>query len=88
MEFTARNAAKHAVKALIAGKVASLAKDFTVDHTGLDEDNRFVGVGSYLIAWVVADKVKPHTDKMVDKAADFIVEKRAQRAAKKNTEEK
>lgn len=87
MEFTARNAAKHAVKAAISMQVTQLAKNALADYVGLDDDSKTVKIGAYMIAWAVSDKLQPYTDKAVDKTADFIAAKRAARSAKKNTTE-
>ena len=85
--FTPRNAAKYAVKFVIAGKVAEVAEDVITDYTRLEEDTTVVNLTSSMVGWYVSDKLKPLTDKMVDKAADFIVEKREARKAKKDTAE-
>lgn len=87
MEFTVRNAAKYAVTVAIHSKVSSVTQDAITDYTQFEEDDKIVHFGGHMVGWFVSDKLKPHTNKMVDKTADFIVAKRAARAAKKNTAE-
>lgn len=87
MEFTARNAAKYAVKATVHSIVQNRTADTIVDYTRFEEEDLTVRISSHLVGWYVADKVKPVTDSMVDKTADFIAKKRAERAAKKETAE-
>lgn len=83
--FTPRNVAKYVAKTLIAAKAAQLTEDAITNHTRFDDDDKIVNIGSGLVGWYVSDKLKPYSDKMVDKAADKIVELRANRAAKKDT---
>jgi hypothetical protein len=82
--FTVRNVAKYAVKAAVQTKVAITTKHAIVDYTRFEEDDTVTSIGSHLVGWYVSDKVKPYTDKAVDKTADFITKKRAERAAKKD----
>lgn len=84
--FTARNVAKYVVMAAVQQKTAELTEDAIEDYVGFEEDNMFVGLGSNVVGWYVASKLKPYTDKMVDKTADFVTAKREARAEKKNTE--
>jgi hypothetical protein len=82
--FTLRNAAKYVAKAIIHFETASLAETAITDHTRFEEDDMIVDISSHLAGWYVSDKLKPVTDKMVDKTADFIAAKREARKAKKN----
>lgn len=82
-DFTPRNVAKYAVQATIQLRVTKLAKDTITDHTQFDSGNPVVKISSHVIGWGVAAKLKPHTDKVVDKTADFVVDKREKRQAKK-----
>lgn len=82
--FTPRGAAKFVVKATIQLKTAQFVKDTAADHTRFEKDDTVVNITSGVVAWYVADKLKPYTDKMVDKAADKIVDYRAKKAAKKD----
>lgn len=86
--FTARNVAKYVVKAAIHGKVQQLTADAIVDYTRFEEDDKVVDISSHVVGWAVSDRLKPYTDKMVDKTADKIADVRAKRAAKKDTAEK
>lgn len=83
--FTARNVAKHVVSSVVMIKATNLARDTTVDYTRFEEDDMIVKIGSGVFGWGVASKVRPYTDRAVDKTADFIAKKRAERAAKKDT---
>lgn len=85
--FTARNVAKFVVKAAVHSKVAQLTEDAIIDYTRFEEDDKIVDISSHVVGWYVSDKLKPVTDRMVDKTADFIVAKRAKRAAKKDATE-
>jgi hypothetical protein len=85
--FTARNVAKFVVQAVIAQKATDLTEDAIVDHTQFEEDDMIVTIGSRVVGWYVADKLKPYSDKAVDRTADFIVAKREARKAKKDTNE-
>lgn len=84
MEFTARNVAKYVVKAAVQAKVQTTARDTITDYTRFEEDDAVVKISSHLVAWYVSDKLKPYTDKAVDKTADFIAAKRQQMKDKKN----
>lgn len=83
--FTARNVAKYAVKAAVQAKVSITTKHAITDYTRFEEDDNVTEITGFLVGWYVSDKVKPFTDKAVDKTADFIAKKRAERAAKKET---
>lgn len=85
--FTPRNVAKFVFKALVASKASNMAEDVITNHTQFEEGDTVVNISSGVIGWYVADKLKPYTDSMVDKTADFIVAKREARNAKKNNTE-
>jgi hypothetical protein len=82
-DFTPRNILKYVATGAISMKVASLTKDAMVDHTRFDEDDIVVKLGSGVVGWGVAAKLKPHTDKAIDKTADFVNAKREARKTKK-----
>ena len=84
-EFTVRNVAKFVAKAIVATKTAQLTEDALTDYTALEEDSMTVDIMGGVAGWFVSDKLKPVTDAMVDKTADFITAKREARKAKKNT---
>lgn len=84
MDFTARNAAKYVVKAIIHFKTAQITEDVITDHTRFEEDDMIVDISGHLVGWYVSDKLKPVTDAMVDKTADFVVARKNARTAKKN----
>lgn len=86
--FTPRNAIKYVVKSAIHIKTARLTERTIVDHTSFEEDDFVVDISSNLVGWYVSDKLKPYTDVVVDKTADKVAEFRANRAAKKNTDNK
>jgi len=87
-DFTLRNVTKYAVKAAVHGYVASVAADAITDYTRFEEDDAVVRISSNVIGWGVSDKLKPVTNKIVDKTADFIVAKREARKSKKNNTKK
>lgn len=82
-DFTPRNVAKYMVQATIQFRTAKLVKNAIVDHTNFEKDNTPVTLVSNVVGWGVSAKLKPHTDRMVDKTADFIADKREKRQAKK-----
>lgn len=82
-DFTPRNIAKFAVQATIEFRTSKLVKDIITDHTSFESNSPAVRISSHVVGWGVAAKLKPHTDKVVDKTADFIADKREKRQAKK-----
>lgn len=88
--FTARNVAKYIVRAAIHSQVASATETAIINHTRFEEDDFVVDVASNVVGWGVSAQLKPWSDRVVDRTADFIAEQRAARAAKKTakTEEK
>lgn len=86
-KFTARNAAKYAVKATVHLNTSQLTKSLITDYTSFDDTDNSVKIAAYLVGWYVSDVVKPVTDVAVDKTFDFVAAKREARKAKKNTEE-
>lgn len=85
--FTPRNVAKFVVRLTIQSKVAKVAEDAITEHSRFEEDDLMVEIPAQLLGWYVSGKLKPLTDKMVDKTADFVVAKReARRTKKDNTE--
>lgn len=75
--FTPRNVAKFVTTTGIKFYVAGLTHNAIIDHTRFDEDDKIVDITSAVVGWGVADKLKPHTDKIVDKVADKVSERRA-----------
>jgi hypothetical protein len=86
-DFTPRNAAKYVVQAIISYRTSKLVETVITDHTRFDDDNNIVNISGHLVGWYTSHKLKPHTDKMVDKAADFIAAKREARKTQKDTTE-
>lgn len=82
-DFTPRNVAKFAVTFLIRGKVVKIVRNAANDYTALEQDNLLVRASANIVGWGVSAKLKPHTDKVVDKTADFVVARREKKAAKK-----
>ena len=82
-EFTPRNVTKFVVQATVQYKATKLTRTALIEHTALESDNPVVKIGSGVVGWGVATKLKPHTDRMVDKTADFVNEKRENRRIKK-----
>jgi hypothetical protein len=85
--FTPRNAAKYVVQAVVASKASKLAEGAITDYTRFEEDDTVVNISGHLVGWYVSGKLKPITDSMVDKTADYIVAKRAEMKSKKETSE-
>lgn len=83
-DFTPRNVAKYVVQATVQFRTTRLVKNAIVGHTSLEKDSTPVSLVSNVIGWGVSAKLKPHTDKMVDKTADFVADKREKRQAKKD----
>jgi len=83
-----RTVAKWLIRSVIAYKTGELTANAAADYTRFEKDSLAVKLGSGAVSMVVTAKLTPHTDKMVDKAADFIVEKRTKYVAKKNTKKK
>lgn len=90
IDFTPRGIAKYVATGIVGNRSAKLAENVIVDHTRFEKDALIVELGTGLIGAYVAMKLRPATDYAVDKAADYIVAKRAEFADKKNqkTEEK
>lgn len=82
-DFSARNVAKFVVKSAIGARTAVFAAETIADHTEFEKDDFVVETSSTVIGWYVSSKLQPYTDKAVDKTADFIAVKRANRQAKK-----
>lgn len=82
--FTAREVSKFIVTSIVASKAAVIASDTITDHTHFEEDDLVVSIGSHVVGWYVGHTVKPLTDKIVDKTADFVTEQRIKRQIKKN----
>lgn len=82
--FTARNIAKYLVCAAIHRQVASATETAITNHTRFEEDDTIVELTSHVVGWGVSVKLKPWSDRIVDRTADFINEKRAAQAAKKD----
>lgn len=87
--FTPRNVAKFVVRAAVSVKAANLTRTAIADHTPLETTDTPVVIAGSLVGWYVGDKVRPYSDRAVDKTADFIAakrQKRQDRKSKKTTE--
>ena len=84
--FTPRNVAKFVVTCAIHGKVAQLSEDAITNYTQFEEDDKLIEFSGHLIGWFVSDRLKPHTDRMVDKTADWIVARKEKKNQKNTTE--
>lgn len=82
--ITPRIVAKKVVQAIVASQVSRLTAGAITNHTRFDKDDTIVEVGAGTIGWLVSEQVAPVTDKIVDKTANFINVKRAQRKERKN----
>lgn len=86
-KFTTRNVAKFVLKTIVAGKTAKLTENALTDYTAFDEDDMIVDISGMIVGWYVSEKLKPVTDTIVDKTADFIIAKKEARKAKKTATE-
>lgn len=82
--LTVRSVAKHLAESVVGMGTSVLTVKAVDNYTGYDKDAFVVKIGAGAVGFVVAGKLKPYTDTVVDKTADFIVEKREARKAKKN----
>lgn len=82
-DFTPRNIAKYVVSGAIAIKTTKLTANAITDYTRFEKDDMIVDISSGLVGWGVSAKLKPVTDRVVDRSADWI----AVRRAKKSTSE-
>jgi hypothetical protein len=87
-ESLAIDVAKWLLNSAVAMKTAQLAADTVADYTRFEKDSLAVRLGSGAIGMVVARKLEPATDAIVDKTADFIVEKRNKFRSRKNNNKK
>ncbi len=84
--FTPRNVAKFIVKTLVAGKVSAMTEDAITNYTHFEEDDTVVHIASGVVGWYISDKLKPYTDNMVDKTADWLVARKDKKNQKDTTE--
>lgn len=83
LDFTPVTIAKFAVRQVIAMNVAKAATTAVANYTEIDPDSITVQVGSQVAGQVVAYKLKPYTDPMVEKTASKINGWKANRKNKK-----
>lgn len=79
-----RSVAKWLLVSAIDLKTTSIVANTADNYTRFDRDDLIVKLGAGAVGMVVASGVKPVTDKIVDKTADFAVEKWTKFRAKKN----
>jgi hypothetical protein len=84
--FTPRNAAKFVVTSIIKVKTAQKTEEIITDYTHFEEDDMVVDIAGGLVGWWLGDKLKPYTDKMVDKTADFVNGKYQEFKDRKNSD--
>jgi len=82
--FTPRNVAKMVVRATIQIKTAAFTRDAIANHTAFEATDTPVILVGGVTGWFVSEKVKPYTDLAVDKTADFVIDKREKRQARKS----
>jgi hypothetical protein len=78
-DVTPRTVAVYLIQGAISMKVTQIARDTMVDNTRFENDDIIVKLGSGAVGMVAAGIVKPHTEKAVDKIADYLVAKRKAR---------
>jgi hypothetical protein len=84
----ARDVTKWIVISIVDLKTTDVTANTISNDTRFDKDDLIVKLGSGAVGMVVAAHVKPVTDKMVDKSADFVIEQWRKRRPKKTTEKK
>jgi hypothetical protein len=84
LDFTPRGVTKFIVKSAIALKAKQVATDMVVDYTRFEKDDYVTKIGSDIVGGYVAYKLKPVTDKVVDKTFDFVAAKKKKYDDKKN----
>ena len=83
-ESLARDVAKWLLNSAVAMKTAQVTVDTIDNYTNFDKDSMAVKLGGGAVGMVVARKLEPVTDAIVDKTANFITEKRNKFRTKKN----
>lgn len=86
-DVTPRTVAVYLIQGAISMKVTQMSRDAMVENTRFEKDDMIVKLGSGAIGMVAGGIAKPHTEKAVDKIADYIVAKREARNAKKAQKE-
>lgn len=71
-----RTLSKAVLREAVAITVYRQTSQMIVEHTDVDEDSFMLSLGCVVAGEVVATKAEPHTDKAVDKVADWIASKR------------
>lgn len=71
-----RNVTKIVLREAVAITVYRQTSQVIVEHTDVDEDSFTLHLGCVVVGEVAATKAEPHTDKAVDKVADWIASKR------------
>jgi transcriptional regulatory protein LevR len=87
-DFTPRNIAKFVVMTIIAGNIQHLTEAQIGNYTRFDKDSRTAEVVGGVVGWGISSKLKPVTDKIVDKTIDYAIAKNNERKAKKNDKKK
>jgi hypothetical protein len=82
--FTVRNVTKYVATTAVHSYVAQHVETAIIDHTSFEEDDFVVKTSSHVVGWMVADRFRPTTDRLVDGVADRIVAFREKRQAKKS----
>jgi Rod binding domain-containing protein len=79
-----RELAKWLILSAISFKTTQFTSNTVDNYTRFNKDSLAVSLVSGGIGMVVANQLEPVTEKIVDKTANFINEKRAKRSAKKD----
>jgi hypothetical protein len=88
IEFTPRGVTKFVVSSAVAMKAKQIAADAIVDHTRFEERDMFTRISSDVIGGYVGHRLKPITNKMVDKTVDYAIAKKDRFVANRNNTEK
>lgn len=64
--------AKHTVSTIVSTTVANAVSNLITDNTETDKDDFVVQIPSAVVGYMVAHKLRPYTDAMVDKTVAKI----------------
>lgn len=85
---TKTDIAKIGLNMIVAGQVTGIVETQLEERTEVDTDNTFVHVGCVCTGYLVANKVRPQTDALVDKTAARYRSWKLNRKAKKDAKDK
>jgi len=81
--FRVRDVPKFLVTTYVSLKAASVSGKIIADHSRFEEGDIIVRIGAAGIGVITATTLTPITDGVIDKTADFVNAKRAERKTKR-----